>query len=137
MASIEQNRRWTRSMTNKQNVEYRYDIQLPNGEVNYNIELDNMLVKLSPTHNSIGCAWQIENTGNKKTIEIGTRIEMGHKILAKWNWKLYCTVIAVYEIRPPTDKKDLYEVNIDFDEAHAEWTKNKIKGKNGTYRYKK
>jgi len=31
----------------------------------------------------------------------------------------------------------LYEVDINFDEAHDEWTKNKIKGKNGTYRYKK
>jgi len=32
---------------------------------------------------------------------------------------------------------DLYEVDINFDEAHDEWTKNKIKGKNGTYRYRK
>lgn len=32
---------------------------------------------------------------------------------------------------------NLYKVDIDFDEAHDEWTKNKIKGKNGTYRYKK
>ena len=31
----------------------------------------------------------------------------------------------------------LYETDINFDEAHDEWTKNKIKGKNGTYRYKK
>ena len=31
---------------------------------------------------------------------------------------------------------NLYEVDINFDEAHDEWTKNKIKGKNGTYRYK-
>ena len=30
----------------------------------------------------------------------------------------------------------LYDININFDEAHDEWTKNKIKGKNGTYRYK-
>ena len=31
----------------------------------------------------------------------------------------------------------LYEIDINFDDAHNEWTKNKIKGKNGTYRYKK
>ena len=31
---------------------------------------------------------------------------------------------------------NLYKVDINFDEAHDEWTKNKIKGKNGTYRYK-
>ena len=31
----------------------------------------------------------------------------------------------------------LYEVDIDFDAAHDAWTKNKIKGKNGTYRYRK
>ena len=30
----------------------------------------------------------------------------------------------------------LYEVDINFDEAHDEWIKNKIKGKNGTYKYK-
>jgi len=86
---------------NKQDVEYRYDIKLLNGEVNCNIDLDNLLVKLSPTHNSIGCAWRME--GSKKTIEIGTRIEIGHRILAKWNWKLYCTVIAVYEDCPETN----------------------------------
>ena len=33
--------------------------------------------------------------------------------------------------------KPLYEVNIDFDEAHAEWVKNKIKMPNGCYRYRK
>lgn len=30
----------------------------------------------------------------------------------------------------------VYEIDINFDEAHDEWTKNKIKGKNGTYKYK-
>jgi hypothetical protein len=30
----------------------------------------------------------------------------------------------------------LYEININFDEAHDEWIKNKKKGKNGTYKYK-
>jgi hypothetical protein len=39
--------------------------------------------------------------------------------------------IAYYE-RPP-----MYEVNIDFDEAHKEWVKNKVKLQNGHYRYKK
>ena len=29
-----------------------------------------------------------------------------------------------------------YEININFDDAHLEWTKNKIKGKHGTYKYK-
>ena len=29
-----------------------------------------------------------------------------------------------------------YEIDINFDDAHLEWTKNKIKGKNGTYKYK-
>ena len=29
-----------------------------------------------------------------------------------------------------------YEININFDDAHLEWTKNKIKGDNGTYKYK-
>ncbi len=31
----------------------------------------------------------------------------------------------------------IYAVDIDFDEAHNEWMKNKIKLKNGCYRYKK
>jgi len=30
----------------------------------------------------------------------------------------------------------VYEVDINFDNAHEEWCKNKIKGKNGTYKYK-
>lgn len=42
--------------------------------------------------------------------------------------------IAYYEWSP---RPPLYEVNIDFDEAHAEWVKNKVKLKNGCYRYKK
>jgi len=33
--------------------------------------------------------------------------------------------------------RPLYEVNIDFDEAHNEWVKNKIKMPNGCYRYRK
>jgi len=52
----------------------------------------------SPTHNGISCAWRIK--GIRKKIEIGTQIEVGHKILAKWNWKLYCTVIAVNVFSP-------------------------------------
>ena len=39
---------------------------------------------------------------------------------------------SVLEVVP--DK--LYEIDINFDDAHLEWTKNKIKGKNGTYKYK-
>lgn len=31
----------------------------------------------------------------------------------------------------------LYEVNIDFDDAHEAWTSNKIKQKNGCYKYRK
>ena len=31
----------------------------------------------------------------------------------------------------------LYEVNIDFDEAHDAWVANKIKQKNGCYKYRK
>ena len=33
--------------------------------------------------------------------------------------------------------RPLYEVNIDFDEAHREWVKNKIKMPNGCYKYRK
>ena len=33
--------------------------------------------------------------------------------------------------------KPEYEVNIDFDEASREWRANKIKGPNGTFRYRK
>ena len=33
-------------------------------------------------------------------------------------------------------KTEQYEIDINFDDAHLEWTKNKIKGKNGTYKYK-
>lgn len=33
--------------------------------------------------------------------------------------------------------KSLYEVNIDFDEAHEAWMANKIKQKNGCYKYRK
>jgi hypothetical protein len=33
--------------------------------------------------------------------------------------------------------KPLYEVNIDFDEAHDAWVANKIKQKNGCYKYRK
>ena len=29
----------------------------------------------------------------------------------------------------------LYDININFDDAHDEWSKNKKKGKNGTYKY--
>jgi len=33
-------------------------------------------------------------------------------------------------------KTEQYKIDINFDDAHLEWTKNKIKGKNGTYKYK-
>jgi hypothetical protein len=33
--------------------------------------------------------------------------------------------------------KPIYNVNIDFDEAHNEWVKNKVKLQNGFYKYKK
>jgi len=77
-------------------VEYRYDIKLSNEEVIFKIDLDKLLVKLSPTHNGVGSAWRIE--GRKKLIEVGTRVEMGNRILAKWNWTLYCTIIHVYKL---------------------------------------
>lgn len=35
------------------------------------------------------------------------------------------------------ERAPLYEVNIDFDAAHREWVKNKVKLQNGCYRYKK
>ena len=95
MASIEHS---CINVGDKQDVDYRYDIKLTSGEVNCNIELDHLLVRLSPTHNGISCAWRIK--GIRKKIEIGTQIEVGHKILAKWNWKLYCTVIAVNVFSP-------------------------------------
>ena len=104
MNSTEQKSRIIRD--NKQDVEpdveYRYDIKLSNGEVICKIDLDNLLVKLSPTHNGIGSAWRIEgnDTEYKKLIEVGTRIEMGNRILAKWHWSLYCTVIHVYKFYP-------------------------------------
>ena len=98
MNSTEQKSRIIRD--NKQDVEpdveYRYDIKLSNEEVICKIDLDKLLVKLSPTHNCIGSAWRIE--GSKKLIEVGTRIEIGHRILAKWNWTLYCTIIHVYKL---------------------------------------
>ncbi len=34
------------------------------------------------------------------------------------------------------DLKDIFHVNIDFDKAHKEWHKNKIKLANGCYKYK-
>ena len=37
----------------------------------------------------------------------------------------------------PSSHKPLYEVNIDFDEAHEAWVANKIKQKNGCYKYRK
>jgi hypothetical protein len=37
----------------------------------------------------------------------------------------------------PSSHKPLYEVNIDFDEAHEGWMANKIKKKNGCYKYRK
>ena len=63
--------------------------------------MDNELVRLSPSHDGAACAWRIEGDVTEP-IEVGTRIEMGNKILAKWTWKLYCTVIAVYEDHPLT-----------------------------------
>jgi hypothetical protein len=33
--------------------------------------------------------------------------------------------------------RPIYEVNIDFDEAHDAWVANKIKQKNGCYKYRK
>lgn len=41
--------------------------------------------------------------------------------------------ISIYNI----PYRPLYEVNIDFDEAHNEWVKNKIKMPNGCYKYRK
>ena len=100
MASIEQECDRSINVSKKQNVEYKYDIELPNGEINYKIELDDILMKLSPSHNSIGCAWRIkkDDKGNRPPISVGTHIEIGYKTMGKWNWKLYCTVIAVCEI---------------------------------------
>ena len=40
------------------------------------------------------------------------------------------------EFNPTTPYTQPYEVKIDFDEAHKEWMKNKIKQENGCYRYK-
>jgi hypothetical protein len=37
----------------------------------------------------------------------------------------------------PSSMRPLYEVNIDFDEAHEAWVANKIKQKNGCYKYRK
>jgi hypothetical protein len=37
----------------------------------------------------------------------------------------------------PSSIRPLYEVNIDFDEAHEAWVANKIKQKNGCYKYRK
>jgi len=35
------------------------------------------------------------------------------------------------------EKRPIYDVDIDFDEAHREWIKNKVKLPNGEYRYKR
>ena len=40
------------------------------------------------------------------------------------------------EFNPTTPYTQPYEVKIDFNEAHKEWMKNKIKQENGCYRYK-
>lgn len=40
------------------------------------------------------------------------------------------------EFNPTTPYTQPYEVEIDFDEAHKEWMKNKIKQENGCYSYK-
>ena len=50
-----------------------------------------------------------------------------HKIHLKNTEKFSVLEIILYK---------LYDIDINFDDAHDEWTKNKIKGKNGTYRYK-
>ena len=54
-----------------------------------------------------------------------------YKIINKLELKK-TKIFSVLEIIP----YKLYENNINFDEAHDAWTKNKIKGKNGTYKYK-
>ena len=126
MASLEKNtykpewnRIWVRPgiICNKQEVVRRYDIKLPNGEVNHKIGLDNELVRLSPSRDGATCAWRTEG-GCCEPIEVGTRIEMGNKILAKWTWKLYCTVIAVYEDHPLTSStclNALFDIYPDLD----------------------
>ena len=42
-------------------------------------------------------------------------------------------IIDVFQLK---NTKKYSVIDINFDEAHDEWTKNKIKGKNGTYKYK-
>lgn len=54
-----------------------------------------------------------------------------HKIIEKIQLKK-TKKFTVFEKVP----YKLYEIDINFDESHDEWTKNKIKGKNGTYKYK-
>ena len=54
-----------------------------------------------------------------------------HKIIDKLQLKKTTKFSVLEKIQ-----YKLYEININFDEAHDEWTKNKIKGKNGTYKYK-
>lgn len=54
-----------------------------------------------------------------------------HKIIHKLELKK-TEKFAVLEKIP----YKLYEININFDDAHDEWSKNKKKGKNGTYKYK-
>ena len=54
-----------------------------------------------------------------------------YKIINKLELKK-TKIFSVLEIIP----YKLYENNINFDESHDAWTKNKIKGKNGTYKYK-
>lgn len=41
------------------------------------------------------------------------------------------------EEHPNITFQPIYDVYIDFDEAHREWVKNKVKLQNGCYRYKK
>lgn len=43
----------------------------------------------------------------------------------------------VDEEHPNITFQPIYDVYIDFDEAHREWVKNKVKLQNGCYRYKK
>ena len=48
----------------------------------------------------------------------------------------YCANFQIGTIINNFKSYKVYEVDINFDNAHEEWCKNKIKGKNGTYKYK-
>ena len=116
----EWNRIWVRPeiICNKQEVVRRYDIELPNGEVNHKIGLDNELVRLSPSRDGAACAWRIEGGMLLSLLKLAPALKWETKYWQNGVGSLYCTVIAVYEDHPLTSStclNALFDIYPDLD----------------------